>query len=270
MDTARIADLLQPFLLTPLSPDQLASISTYIDLLLRWNARTNLTAVREEQYIVTRHFGESLFAARHLFPAAQIATPEHLIDVGSGAGFPGLPIKIWNPDLRLTLIDSNQKKATFLREAVRTLKLANVEVFTGRAEDYPGHAEIVTLRAVEKFDQSLPAAANLLNPRGDRHPGSLPRAASKGPLESCGDGRLVRPPSEARDTTSDRISLSSVKGTAPRGSKLALLIGDAQRERALQLQPSLLWDAPHPFPLSTHRILLIGARPYEPDDQAPS
>src|SRR5579863_9866495 len=173
MDTARIADLLQPFLLAPLSADQLTAISTYVDLLLRWNARINLTAVREEEYIVTRHFGESLFAARHLFPASRTATAAHLIDVGSGAGFPGLPIKIWNPGLRVTLIDSNQKKATFLREAVRTLEITNVEVFAGRAEDYPGHADIVTLRAVEKFDQSLPAATNLLNsgPAGSRSAG---------------------------------------------------------------------------------------------------
>ncbi len=258
MDTARIADLLQPFLLAPLSADQMTSISTYIDLLLRWNARINLTAVREEEYIVTRHFGESLFAARHLFPATQSATGQHLINVGSGAGFPGLPIKIWNPSLRLTLIDSNQKKATFLREAVRTLKLTNVEVFAGRAEDYPGHAEIVTLRAVEKFDQSLPAAANLLSSRRDNHPaesrsngrpGILPRAESKGP------------PSEARDPTGDPDSRPA---GWPDTGKLALLIGAAQCERAQNLQPSLLWDDPHQVPLSTNRILLIGTRNSEP------
>jgi 16S rRNA (guanine527-N7)-methyltransferase len=278
MDTARIADLLQPFLLAPLSTDQLTSISTYIELLLRWNARINLTAVREEKYIVKRHFGESLFAARHLFPAGQASAAEHLIDVGSGAGFPGLPIKIWNPDLRLTLIDSNQKKATFLREAIRTLELANVEVFAGRTEDYPSRAEIVTLRAVEKFDQSLPAAAHLLNShrgaRGadshsDGRPGSLPRAEPKVPALSLPKVPALSlpkgPPSEARAPTGNPHSPSSVKPTTPLGSKLALLIGDAQRGRAQQLQASLLWDDPRPIPLSTNRILLIGTRPSEPD-----
>ena len=68
MDTARIAALLEPFLEQSLSPIQLDQISTYIDLLLRWNARINLTAIRDPEEIVTRHFGESLFMARHLFP----------------------------------------------------------------------------------------------------------------------------------------------------------------------------------------------------------
>ena len=68
MDPALIAALLEPFLDRPLSPAQLGQISTYIDLLLRWNARINLTAIREPEEIVTRHFGESFFLARHLFP----------------------------------------------------------------------------------------------------------------------------------------------------------------------------------------------------------
>jgi 16S rRNA (guanine527-N7)-methyltransferase len=248
MDTPRIADLLQPFLPAPLSADQLASIATYIDLLLRWNARLNLTAVREEEYIVTRHFGESLFAACHLFPAGQTETAAHLFDVGSGAGFPGLPIKLWNPRWRMTLIDSNHKKATFLREVIRTLNLSDIEVFAGRTEDYPGHAEIVTLRAVEKFDQSLPAAANLLSSRSD--------------------GRLVRP-SEARAQVG--ASHDSRSGNETRnGGKIALLIGEAQRKRAQELQPSLLWDAPQPIPLSNNRILLIGTRPSAANNRAPS
>ena len=68
MAPARISALLQPFLEAPLSPVQLDQISTYIDLLLRWNARINLTAIRDPEHIVPRHFGESLFLARHLFP----------------------------------------------------------------------------------------------------------------------------------------------------------------------------------------------------------
>ena len=175
MDPARIAKLLEPFQ-APLSTAQLNNISIYIDILLRWNARTNLTAVRDPEEIVARHFGESLFAARNLFPAdngrRSLASPERsagtddCIDVGSGAGFPGLPIKLWAPDIRLTLIESNHKKATFLREVARALTLTDVNVFPGRAEDFPTQARVVTLRAVERFDAILPTAIRLLAPGG--------------------------------------------------------------------------------------------------------
>ena len=172
----RIAELLATFELQ-LDESRLNQISTYIDILLRWNARTNLTAIRKEEEIVTRHFGESLFAARALFPErvgtglrpilAEQGAAGHLVDVGSGPGFPGLPIKIWNPRLRLTLIESNQRKATFLREVIRTLTLTKVDVFPARAETHPpATADLVTLRAVEHFDQSLPTAAQLVIPGG--------------------------------------------------------------------------------------------------------
>jgi 16S rRNA (guanine527-N7)-methyltransferase len=158
MESHRIAELLHPFLSAPLSDHQLQSISTYIDILLRWNARINLTAVRQPEEIVARHFGESLFAAGHLFSQpelhdATVVDPRPpkpsaafeqsgathsttLIDVGSGAGFPGIPIKIYSPHTHLTLIESNQKKATFLREVSRALTLTDVNVFASRAEDF--------------------------------------------------------------------------------------------------------------------------------------
>jgi 16S rRNA (guanine527-N7)-methyltransferase len=173
MDPARIADLLEPFMVSPgeaetsaLSAKQLARISTYIDLLVRWNARVNLTAIRQPQEIVTRHFGESLFAARHLFPAESVPPASRLIDVGSGAGFPGLAIKLWAADLHVTLIESNHKKAAFLREAIRTLTLTNVDVFSSRAKEFSAQAEVVTLRAVEHFEQILQSAARLVAPKG--------------------------------------------------------------------------------------------------------
>jgi 16S rRNA (guanine527-N7)-methyltransferase len=169
METARIAELLQPFLVgehATLSPAQLDSISTYIDLLLRWNARINLTSVRQPEAIVTRHFGESLFAARHLFPDGA-ATGASLIDIGSGAGFPGVPIKLWAPQLHLTLIESNHKKVAFLRQLSRTLTLTDIDVFPGRTEACAGPAaDVVTLRAVERFSAALPAAARLVAPAG--------------------------------------------------------------------------------------------------------
>ena len=175
VDTARIAELLKPFLGPSaseggakkplLSQVQLEDILTYINLLLRWNARINLTAIRDPEHIVTRHFGESFFAARHLFPATR-PRRERLIDIGSGAGFPGLPIKLWAPELDVTLIESNQKKATFLREIIRALRLTDINVFAGRAEDLQSQAEVATLRAVERFESALPQAVRLRAPAG--------------------------------------------------------------------------------------------------------
>ena len=186
MDSRRIAALLEPFLVTAATEDaarnrspaslnaalvltnpQLEQISAYLDLLLRWNARMNLSAVRDADGIVTRHFGESLFAARHLFPAREDRpSPSRLIDVGSGAGFPGLPMKIWSSAVALTLIESNQRKATFLREVIRRLEWNDATVFPGRAENFPGQAEVVTLRAVERFESALGIATRLLVPAG--------------------------------------------------------------------------------------------------------
>jgi len=97
------------------------------------------------------------------FDFAQI----RLADLGSGAGFPGLPIKLWAPNIALTLIESNQKKATFLREVARALTLTDVNIQNARAETLPPSTfDVVTLRAVERFAIALPVAAALLAPRG--------------------------------------------------------------------------------------------------------
>jgi 16S rRNA (guanine527-N7)-methyltransferase len=171
MDAARIAELLEPFLGgEPLSPDLAAQLQAYLELLLRWNARFNLTAVRDPEQIVTRHFGESLFAARVLRDAGALASEvgaaPTLADVGSGAGFPGIPIKLFAPELQLTLIESQNKKATFLREVVRTLAIEGAEVYCGRADTWSSTAAIVTMRAVEKFEDVLPVAASLVAEAG--------------------------------------------------------------------------------------------------------
>jgi 16S rRNA (guanine527-N7)-methyltransferase len=168
----RIAELLAPFVGGGLSEAQLAQLAAYLEILHRWNARVNLTAVRDPEEVVTRHFGESLFAARALFPSGpgcpQPLTGERLLDIGSGAGFPGLPIKIWAPSLEVALLEAQQKKATFLREVVRALDLKGISVAAVRAEDFSGNDDkrraTVTLRAVEKFDLILPTAARLATP----------------------------------------------------------------------------------------------------------
>ncbi len=175
MHPARIAELLDPFLRAAptettgqaphaLSTAQLQDISTYIDILSRWNARINLTAIRDEEDIVARHFGESLFAATHLFPSTARLS---VADLGSGAGFPGLPIKIWAPQISLTLIESNHKKAAFLSEVSRALTLTDVNIQNARAESLlPATFDVVTLRAVERFESILPTSGALVAPSG--------------------------------------------------------------------------------------------------------
>jgi 16S rRNA (guanine527-N7)-methyltransferase len=261
VDTARIAALLEPFLEQSLPPSTLDQISIYIDLLLRWNARINLTSIRHPEEIVTRHFGESFFLARHLFPAsvadrssvarapspanansAQLPatsqlsnschpersqgkseaigsakskdpypfTAPQVLDIGSGAGFPAIPLKLWAPHIHLTLIESNHKKAAFLREVARALTLTDINVITDRAEVLaarPGfpRTEVVTLRAVEHFDAILPQAVILMAP----------------------------------------------------GATLALLIGAAQVPHLTTLT-TMKWHPPIPVPQSNTRVLSIG------------
>lgn len=225
MKVSRIAELLEPFLGKAndrrLTDAELANISTYIDLLLRWNARINLTAIRDPEEIVTRHFGESLFAARHLFPATARVDARDLpvslghirmADVGSGAGFPGVPIKLWAPEISLTLIESNQKRAVFLREVCRSLGLRNlglrdVNIENVRAETVsPAAFDVVTLRAVEHFNDALALAAKLVRPSG----------------------------------------------------RLALLISSTQLQSAKSALSKFHWSDASPIPMSKSRQLLIG------------
>jgi 16S rRNA (guanine527-N7)-methyltransferase len=240
MRPARIAELLAPFVadchsesgrrhgeepavLAPaiLSQTQLESISTFIDILQHWNARINLTAIRDEEEIVTRHFGESFFAASHLFPntlvseldvaEARSQKPEaRLADLGSGAGFPGLPIKLWASHIALTLIEANHKKATFLREVARALSLTEVDIQNVRAETLsPSTFDVVTFRAVEHFAGALSVATRLVRPKG----------------------------------------------------RIALLISSAQLPIAQSAIPTLIWQPALPIPQSNSSLLLLGVKP---------
>jgi 16S rRNA (guanine527-N7)-methyltransferase len=165
MDSWRMRELLAPYLgEEPLSPTQAGQIVEYLALLQKWNAAMNLTAVRDPEEVVTRHFGESLFTARQLFPDPQAQAT--VADLGSGAGFPGLPIAIVRPHVFVSLIESHGKKATFLREVKRTLAVKNAVVANIRAEGFAGLTDVVLFRAVEHFEAILPIAARLVNPDG--------------------------------------------------------------------------------------------------------
>jgi len=160
LSSQAISSLLAPYYPEP-SQTLVDQLSTYLDLLMKWNARTNLSAIRSPEEIVRRHFGESLFAARHL-PSCKT-----LLDLGSGAGFPGLPIALASPNVAVTLAESQNKKASFLREAVRTLGI-RAEVWGDRVENLAAARlfDVVTLRAVDNPELALSLARVRLAPAG--------------------------------------------------------------------------------------------------------
>jgi 16S rRNA (guanine527-N7)-methyltransferase len=146
------------------SPAFCESVRLYVDLLLRWNQKIALTTIVDPIEILRRHFGESLFGI-----AAVPIRLGRLADVGTGAGFPAIPISMAIPDLACTLIESNQKKATFLAEVVRALGLRQVEIFRGRMEDFSASAplfDFVVSRALGIHEQFLDWSAQRMKSRG--------------------------------------------------------------------------------------------------------
>lgn len=144
----------------PLRPALAESFATYLTLLQRWNARTNLTAIRDEEGILRRHFVECILCA-HALPEGITS----LLDLGSGAGFPGLPIALLRPEITVTLAESQHKKSAFLREAVRTLDLP-VKVHAARVESLTGRFDCVALRAVDDMAMAITLALPLIRPGG--------------------------------------------------------------------------------------------------------
>lgn len=107
-----------------LASEQIDQFLTYLELLLKWNRKMNLTALRSPREIIIHHFLDSLLLLPHLSQNAR------LLDIGSGAGFPGLPLKIARPDLTIDLVEATAKKVSFLKEAVRRLELSQMNVIT--------------------------------------------------------------------------------------------------------------------------------------------
>ncbi|MEO5924487.1 MAG: 16S rRNA (guanine(527)-N(7))-methyltransferase RsmG [Bryobacteraceae bacterium] len=125
----------------PLSAKQISQLQAHYDLLVRWNAKLNLTRIESPEQAELLHYCESLYLGAVLPPGAL-----NIADIGTGAGFPGIPIAILRPDSQITLVESHQRKAVFLREATRDLP--NVKVVAGRAQDLSGPFDWVVSRAV--------------------------------------------------------------------------------------------------------------------------
>jgi 16S rRNA (guanine527-N7)-methyltransferase len=142
-----------------------AQLIEYLALLAKWNRTYNLTAIREPLGMVSHHLLDSLAVLPHLsMPASQA----RLADAGSGAGLPGIPLAVARPDWRVSLAESNQKKAAFLRQAVIELALANVEVYEGRVEEWTPAARfaVVVSRAFADLSEFIAACRHLVEPGG--------------------------------------------------------------------------------------------------------
>jgi len=144
-----------------LADAQVATLERYLDLLEKWNRVYNLTAIRERSRMVTHHLLDSLAVLPHL-------RGPRVLDVGSGAGLPGIPIAVANPALQVTLLESNHKKSAFLTQAVAELQLANVQVVTERVESWQPEARFDTIvsRAFAELGEFVSLAGRLLAARG--------------------------------------------------------------------------------------------------------
>jgi len=131
-----------------LTPEQIQVLEHHYELLVRWNRSLNLTSIRSMEEAVERHYCESLFLAIHL-PAEAMS----IADIGSGAGFPGIPVAVLRPDCRITLIEAHHRKAVFLREASR--EMPNVEVLAKRAENV---VDVFAGTSSREFDRAISRA----------------------------------------------------------------------------------------------------------------
>ncbi len=157
---ARLNALLAGAGFEPLDAATAAQFEAYLALLLRWNPKINLTAIRDEEGILARHFVESIACAQAL--PQEIAS---LLDFGSGAGFPGIPIALCRPEMQVALAERKGKKAAFLREAVRVLGI-RAKVFHGDAKTVTERFDCVVLRAVERMAEAVRAAGALVEANG--------------------------------------------------------------------------------------------------------
>ena len=151
-----------------LTGEQLASFQTYYELLVEWNEKMNLTAITDPREVAVKHIIDSLSC----LDTGLLPTGCRLIDVGTGAGFPGLPLKIVRPDIRLTLLDSLNKRLTFLRTVAEALSLQEVALIHGRAEEtartkeHRGRYDVATARAVARLNVLCELCLPFVKPDG--------------------------------------------------------------------------------------------------------
>ncbi len=166
-----------------LSPEQAASCLVYLNELRKWNLKINLTAIRDDRESIIKNFLDSFSYVKGFVPGAELK----LLDMGSGAGFPALPLKIAFPGIHVTLVESIQKKAAFLRHVIRTLNLSGAAVKDTRLEDLPasldGSFDVVTARAFASMESALAEGGRFLRPEGLM-------VLCRGPEERIDDGAI--------------------------------------------------------------------------------
>ena len=145
------------FFLEALTEDQIAQLVKHYSMLCHWNRRINLTRIVEPEESARLHYAESLFGARFIGDATS------LLDIGSGAGLPAVPLAVARPDLRVVALEANQKKSLFLKEVKDELRLDNFSVVTARLESFDwSEYDLMTSRALDRAETFLPAVVERL------------------------------------------------------------------------------------------------------------
>ena len=145
-----------------LTEEKLEKLNKFYNLLIEWNKKINLTRIEKEDEVYLKHFYDSLTIAK-VVDLSEIKT---LCDIGTGAGFPGIVLKIFYPNLKITLIDSLQKRVNYLNEIIKDLGIDNIEAIHVRGEDYKGQYDVVTSRAVANIEKLLGYTMHLVSPTG--------------------------------------------------------------------------------------------------------
>jgi 16S rRNA (guanine527-N7)-methyltransferase len=168
-----------------LTVERINSLFIYLAELKKWNRKINLTAITEDRDMVIKHVLDSLSYLKGFKPAPGLL----LLDMGSGAGFPALPLKIAFPEIAVSLVESAKKKASFLRHIMRTLKLTGAEIIDKRTEELPGSLsaffDVVTARAFADMEKALSSAAPFLKEGGLM-------VLSRGPEEAITEPELAK------------------------------------------------------------------------------
>jgi len=142
--------------------DQLNKLERFYELLIEWNKKINLTRIVEKEEVYLKHFYDSLTIQK----VVDLSQTNTLCDVGTGAGFPGIVLKIIFPNLKITLVDSLQKRVNYLNEISKELKLNNIEAIHSRGEDFKGKYDVVVSRAVANIEKLVGYTMHLVEKNG--------------------------------------------------------------------------------------------------------